>query len=158
MGRRFNERTQLSPPMGSLSTSSPINPPATQEIESEPLRCLDGDGTALSTRHPFAAIKETNRASGAWRLRIQSRHAASAVLYPNAIRLQARAVSAQGKSSFTWTNPVSGSAGAAKLQLRVLVNDGEPAAIEIFPQASTQNSAGKQMPVKFCWPAACAAS
>ena len=140
--------------MASVSSASPVNSPSSAEIESEPLRCLDGDDTVLSTRHPFAAIKETNPASGAWRLRIQSRHAASAVLYPNAIRLQARAVSAQGKSSFTWTNPATGSAGTETLQLRVLVNDGEPAVIEIFPQASTQQATGKQTPVKFCWPAA----
>ena len=29
-----------------------------------------------------------------------------AVIYPNAIRLQARAVSEQGKSSFTWSHPI----------------------------------------------------
>src|SRR5258706_15774329 len=85
---------QLSPLMATVSTLLHENNPADQGIESEPLRCVDADEAVLSTRHPFVAFKETNRASGAWRLRIQSRHAATAVLYPNAIRLQARAVSA----------------------------------------------------------------
>jgi hypothetical protein len=124
-------------------------------IKSEPLHSDDGDEAVLSTAHPFIAIKETNPESGAWRVRIQSRHAASAVLYPNAIRLQARAVSAQGKSSFTWTNTAAaGSTSTDKLKFRVLVNDGEPAAIEVFPRPATLKSGASPAPVKFCWPAA----
>lgn len=124
-------------------------------ITTEPLRGADGEAAVLNTLHPFIAIKETNPTSGAWRVRIQSRHAASAVLYPNAIRLQARAVSAQGKSSFTWTNTAAaGSASTDKLKLRVLVNDGEPAAIEIFPRPATLNSNDSPAPVRYCWPAA----
>lgn len=124
-------------------------------IKSEPLRCNDADEAVLSTRHPFIAFKETNPESGAWRVRIQSRHAASAVLYPNAIRLQARAVSAQGRNSFTWTNTAAaGSASTDKLKFRVLVNDGEPAAIEVFPRPATLKSGAMPVPVKFCWPAA----
>lgn len=129
--------------------------PAAAGIRSEPLRNADGEQAVLNTQHPFIAIKETNPNSGAWRVRIQSRHAASAVLYPNAIRLQARAVSAQGKTSFTWTNTAAaGSASTDKLKLRVLVNDGEPAAIEIFPRPATLKSNDNPAPVKFCWPAA----
>ena len=73
------------------------------EIDCELLDRVGIDEAELSTWHPFIAYKETNRASGAWRVRIQSRQAATAVLYPNAIRLQARAVTEQGKSSFTWS-------------------------------------------------------
>lgn len=139
--------------MATLSLS-PLSA-AGQGIRSEPLRCADSEPAVLSTKHPFIAIKETNPDSGAWRVRIQGRHAASAVLYPNAIRLQARAVSAQGKSSFTWTNTAAaGSTSTDKLTFRVFVNDGEPAAIEVFPRPSTLSPKGAPAPVKFCWPAA----
>lgn len=121
-----------------------------QEIQSEPLQCIGSEEAALSTRHPFVAYKETNRASGAWRVRIHSRHAATAVLYPNAIRLQARAVSEQGKSSFTWNNQLVSADNTEQLKLRVHVNHGEPAAIELFPKPASPKSAAA--PVKFCWP------
>lgn len=123
-----------------------------QEIAREPLPCIDPDSAAHSTRHPLVAFKETNRASGAWRVRIQSHQAATAVLYPNAIRLQARAISAQGKSSFTWSNAIiAGSGNAARLKFRVLVNDGEPAAIEVFPQPAAPSRA-RSSAMRFSWP------
>ena len=84
-----------------MATALPsLQPPASEasEIQSELLPRLDTDDAALNTRHPFLAYKETNRTSGAWRVRIQSRHAATALLYPAAIRLQARAVSEKGQS------------------------------------------------------------
>jgi hypothetical protein len=109
----------------------------------------------LSARNPFVAFKETNPASGAWRLRIESRHDTAAVLYPNAIRLLARAAGAQGKSSFTWINTAVASSGRPeKLTFLVHVNDGEPSAIEVFPAAPNLSSAASPLPVKFCWPAA----
>lgn len=134
-----------------------LQPPASEasEIECELLRRLDTDEAALSTRHPFIAYKETNRNSGAWRVRIQSRHAATAMIYPNAIRLQARAVSEQGKSSFTWSHPIAAGAGnSEKLKLRVHVNGGEPAAIEVFPRPTAPKGSAIPVPVKFSWPAA----
>lgn len=141
--------------MTTISASSPEIPAATAGFQSEPLRCADCDASSvLNTRQPFAAYKETNPASGAWRVRIKSRSDTSAVLYPNAIRLQARAVSAEGKSSFTWTNATDARPGEPKrLQFVVHVNDGEPAAIEILPAANAF-SAAMPVPMKFCWPAA----
>jgi hypothetical protein len=135
-------------------TSQPPGSEASQ-IECELLRRLDTDEAALTTRHPFIAYKETNRSSGAWRVRIQSRHADTAVIYPNAIRLQARAVSEQGKTSFTWSHPlVAGTGDSEKLNFRVHVNAGEPAAIEVFPRPATSKGSAIPMPVKFSWPAA----
>lgn len=129
--------------------------PGEQEIAREPLHCIDTDHAEFSTEHPFVACKEINRASGAWRVRIQSEHADAAVLYPNAIRLQARAISEQGKSSFTWSNAlIAGSGNAARLKFRVLVNDGEPAAIEVFPQPAAPSSRARSSAMTFSWPAA----
>ena len=136
-------------PSSSLHDSAPDS-----SFEREPLRCGDGDAPLLGPRLPFVAFKETNRASGAWRVRIQSRHDTTAVLYPNAIRLQARAVGAKGKSTFTWSHTAAATSGSAqKLNFLVHVNDGEPAAIEVFPATVNWNGAS-QPPVKFCWPAA----
>lgn len=141
--------------MTTLSASAQPNPSAPPGIQSEPLRCADASEPILSTRHPFVAYKETNPASGAWRVRIKSRQETTAVLYPNAIRLQARAVSAKGKSSFTWSNSTAGGSRDAKqLQFVVHVNGGEPAAIEVFPVSVTSNAGPAPLPVKFCWPAA----
>ena len=143
--------------MATHTTSPQHNPPAAQEFAREPLSCANGDAddTVLSTRHPFIAFKETTPASGAWRVRIESRHATPAVLYPNAIRLQARAVSEQGKSSFTWTNTtVANSGDREKLKFRVHVNAGEPAAIEVFGRVAKSTPAANPAAVKFCWPVA----
>ena len=141
--------------MATAPTTLPL--PATEalEIDSELLPRLDTEDDALSTRHPFIAYKETNRNSGAWRVRIRSRQADTAVIYPNAIRLQARAVSEQGKSSFTWTHPIVASAGnSEKLKFRVHVDHGEPAAIEVFPRPAAPKGSAIPVPVKFSWPAA----
>lgn len=143
------------PLMNAVSTSSHHASPADPVFQREPLRCGDSEPAVLSARNPFVAFKETNPASGAWRVRIQSRHDTSAVLYPNAIRLQARAVEAQGKSSFTWSNTAVASEGRPeKLNFLVHVNRGEPAAIEVFPFTSLSQSGPSLPPVKFCWPAA----
>ena len=120
-------------------------------IESEPLRSVGTDEAELSTRHPFIAFKEVNPDSGAWRVRIKSRSAATAVLYPNALRLQARAVSEQGKTSFTWNGSLA-AGNAGKFKVRVRLDRGEPAAIEVFPRPAAPGA--DQNSVMFGWPAA----
>ena len=141
--------------MTTVSTSSPSTSPDDVSIQTEPLRCADASMPILDTRHPFVAFKETNPASGAWRVRIKSRYDTAAVLYPNAIRLQARAVSAQGKSTFAWNNTTDAQpVGPRKPQVLVHVNDGEPAAIEILPSAANSYSTATQVPTRFCWPSA----
>jgi hypothetical protein len=141
--------------MVTAPTSLPHSASETAEIECELLRRLDTDEAALSTRHPFIAYKETNPNSGAWRVRIQSRHADTAVIYPNAIRLQARAASEQGKSFFTWSHPlIAGTGNSEKLKFRVHVDHGEPATIEVFPRPAAPKGSAIPVPVKFSWPAA----
>jgi hypothetical protein len=141
--------------MVTASTSRQHPASEASEINCELLHRLNTDDDALSTRHPFIAYKETNRNSGAWRVRIESRHAAAAVIYPNAIRLQARAVSEQGKSSFTWTHPIVATAGnSEQLKFRVHMNGGEPAAIEVFPRPAAPKGSVIPVPVKFSWPVA----
>lgn len=136
-----------SPLMITLSASSFDSIPGHPGIAREPLRCGDSTAAVPAARHPFVAFKETNLASGAWRLLIQSRDTTAAVLYPNAIRLQARAVGAQGKSSFTWSNTTG-----TRLNVLVHVKNGEPAAIEVFPGTVNWNASPSPEPIKFCWP------
>ena len=141
--------------MTTISTSLEPSRPETSEIDRQLLPRLDTDDPGLSTRQPFIAYKETNRSSGAWRVRIQSRHAATAVLYPNAIRLQARAVGEKGQSFFTWTNIATAPAGSPEpIEFRVHVNGGEPAAIEILPRPAKTHAAAQVAPVRYPWPAA----
>jgi hypothetical protein len=139
--------------MSTISNSVPNSVQPEVAIEREPLPNADHSEPVLDTQHPFIAYKEVHRPSGAWRVRIQSRDAASALLYPNAIRLQARATSEQGKSSFTWTNAAEGNSGqSARIKFRVHVNDGEPAAIEVFPETVSARAGTAVPPVKFDWP------
>jgi hypothetical protein len=137
--------------MAHLHRSLDAKPSGGTVIETEPLRSVGSDEAELSTRHPFVAFKEVSPASGAWRVRIQSRSAAIAVLYPNALRLQARAVSEQGKTSFTWNGSFAGEK-SNKFKVRVRVDHGEPAAIEVFPRPAAPGAS--QNSVTFGWPAA----
>ena len=136
--------------MSTFSTTSVEIPGSDDGIDCEPLPSSDAAEPVLNTQHPFVAVKETNRASGAWRVRILSRHTAATVLYPNAMRLQARATSEQGKSSFTWSHAAPGE--SAQIKFRVHVNEGEPAAIEVFPPKTPVPASGTAQPVKFSWP------
>lgn len=138
---------------------TPASPPLSEKpdpyIDREPLRSATAAEPVLDTQHPFIAYKETHRASGAWRVRIHSRRDATTVLYPNAMRLQARATTEQGKTSFTWTNTAIGSSGdAERVTFRVHVNNGQPAAIEVLPHEAATTVTGMAGPVKFAWPTA----
>ena len=135
-------------------SSALLENPVLDGIDREPLPNVDRADAILNTQHPFLAVKETNRASGAWRVRILSHHTAPAVLYPNAMRLQARATTEQGKSSFTWTHAATAPSGEpTPITFRVHVNDGEPAAIEVLPSRTPSSSREAIAPVKFSWPA-----
>ncbi|MGH7957836.1 MAG: hypothetical protein ACREH8_12635 [Opitutaceae bacterium] len=139
--------------MTTVSSSSPDNPPAGAGIETEPLRSTDSSMPFGGSRQPFAVFKETNPSSGAWRVRIKSRQDTTAVLYPNAIRLQARAVSEQGRSTFTWSNSREGRpTDARNLRVVVHVNHGEPDAIEILPPMANAYAIATAAPMKFRWP------
>jgi hypothetical protein len=115
----------------------------------EPLAVVAPTGAALNNE-TFIAYKETNLGSGAWRVRVDAPKATGAVLYPNAMRLQARATSARGKNWFIWSD----TAGPRPLKFRVHVNNGQPAAIEILRAAlgTEKRTRDRKNRLKFLWP------
>ena len=128
-------------------------PTSTQDITT--LAYLDAYDAVLNDDYAFVAYKETDRDSGAWRIRIKSRHTAGAVFEPEAMRLQARAAGAQGKPFFSWGYNFDPSAGDPRnIQFRVHVAAGKPSAIEMFIQLRNADySPAEPKSVTFPWPA-----
>lgn len=129
-------------------------PTSDDALVREPLHVVAGDA-GKNREDDFVAFKETHRTSGTWRVRVDSRHAKAALLYPNAMRLQARATSAQGKPWFTWSDAADARApDARQIMFRVHVSNGLPAAVEILPGAAERDAASGATGVLFFWPAA----
>ena len=111
-----------------------IEAPASDETtEREMLAYVDAFDAVLNTDHAFLAIKETHRVSGAWWIRILALHGPDSVFHPNAIRLQARAAGAQGKSWFNWGHAMAPTASDPRsIVFRVHVRDGHPATVDML--------------------------
>ena len=108
-------------------------PVSDEAFTRETLAYLDAHDGVLNDEYAFVAYRETHRATGAWCVRIASRHTSASVFHPNAIRLQSRAVGDQGKRSFVWGNPLSPRLGdPRRIEFRVYVVDGNPTTVEIF--------------------------
>lgn len=118
------------------------------------LAYVDAYDAVLNDDYAFVAYKETD-SSGEWRVRIKSRQTAGAVFEPEAIRLQARAIAAQGKNWFQWGYSFDPSPGDPRqIQFRVYVAGGKPAQVEIFVQLRKFDGTGDDAKsVKFAWPA-----
>lgn len=126
---------------------------ATHEIT--PLGYVDAYDAVLNDDYAFVAYKETDRAGGAWRVRIKGRHTTGVVFEPDMMKSNARAAGAQGKAFFTWGAGIDPSSGDPRcLQYRVHVKNGAPSAIEIFVQTrNADHSAAAAKSVMFPWPA-----
>lgn len=132
-----------------------LEAPADTETRSiTPLAALEAYDAVLNDDYAFIAYKETDRATGAWRVRIRARHLTGVVFEPEAMRLQARATGAQGNSFFTWGNGIDPSAGDPRmLQYRVHVKEGKPASVEIYVQLrKADHSPDAPKSVVFAWP------
>lgn len=130
----------------------PVSSPS-QEIT--PLGSIESYDAVLNDDYAFAAYKETDKADGAWRVRIKSRLTTGVVFEPEAMRLQARAAGAQGKPFFTWGAGIDPSAGDGRcIQYRVHVKDGRPSQVEVFLQTRKfDGSAETAKSLLFAWPA-----
>lgn len=119
-----------------------------------PLASVEAYDAVLNDDYAFVAYKETDRATGAWRIRILARHLTGVVFEPEAMRLQARAAAALGKAFFAWGNGIDPSAGDPQmLQDRVHVKDGKPAPVEIYVQLrKADHSPDAPKSVEFAWP------
>lgn len=135
-------------------TFAPLNDTTETEpsIVREPLPLI-GSSNPSHQQNELVAYKETRPDSGAWRVRIDSPDANGVVLYPNAIRLQARVTSALGRHWFAWSNAATPPTHDSRpFKFRVHVSNGQPAAIEVlFPRASKRRSR-EAKPLKFSWP------
>ena len=72
-------------------------PASTDSTLYESLAYVDAYDAVLNADYAFVAYRETDRDTGAWRVRIRSSQTAGGVFEPDAMRLQARAAGAQGK-------------------------------------------------------------
>jgi hypothetical protein len=142
------------PAMNTLSTSLLEAPASDVLFAREILAHLEAHDGVSNEDHAFIAYKETHRATGAWCIRILSRLTAGAVFHPNAIRLQARAVSEQGKRSFVWGNPLSPKPDdPRRIEFRVYVRNGEAASLEIFARLRKFDHTPDEARIATCpWP------
>ncbi len=129
-------------------------PASTDNMTYETLGYVDAYDAVLNCDYAFVAYKETEKDSGAWRVRIRSSQTAGGVFEPDAMRLQARAAGAQGKPFFLWGYNFEPSADDARqIEFRVHVANGAPSQIEIFVQLRQfGGAADTPRSVSFAWP------
>ena len=129
-------------------------PESTADMKVTPLAYLDAYDAMLNDDYAWVAYRETE-ASGAWRVRIKARHLTGVVFEPAMMQSNARSTGAQGKPFFTWGNGMEPSAGdARRVEYRVHVEGGKPAAIEIVAQMrKADGTADAAKSVRFAWPA-----
>lgn len=137
-----------------MSTTLMEAPASTPSQAIEMMGAIDAYDAVLNDDYAFVMFKETDRDSGAWRVRIKGRHMTGVVFEPEQMRFQARAAGAQGKLFFTWGNGIDPSTGDARMiQYRVHVADSKPAAIEIVLQTRlADGTAAAAKSLKQAWP------
>ena len=121
----------------------------------EQLGAVDAYDAVVDCDYQFVVYKETERAGGAWRVRIKSSQTTGVVFEPAAMESNARSAGAQGKPYFTWGAGISPSAGDPRLiEYRVHQADGKPSKIEIALQLRKFNhSADTAKSLVVNWPA-----
>ena len=113
----------------------------------ETLGYLEGYDALLNDDYAFVAYRETDRSSGEYRVRIQSRHTAGAVFEPAAIRTRCREADARGEESFVWGYSFEPSADdPRRIEFRVHQQAGAPGALELI--LVTRNADGSAQPAK----------
>lgn len=138
-------------------TAPLLETPASDDLFArETLGTLDAHDAPSNTDYAFVAYKETHRASGTWCVRIHSLPVMGALFHPNAIRIQARAASAQGRPWFTWGRGLDPShRDLRKIEFRVHVCDERATAIEIFVRLRRfDHTADDAVSVTIPWPEA----
>jgi hypothetical protein len=132
-----------------------VEAPASDSVRTiETLGYVDAYDAPLNCDYAFVAYKETDKDTGAWRVRIKSSQTAGAVFEPDAMRLKAREAGAQGKPWFQWGYSFDPSASDPRnIQFRVQVKDGKAAAIEMMVQLRKfDGTADGAKSVTFPWP------
>lgn len=140
----------------SVFSTQLIEAPASDAVFArETLAYLDAHDGVLNQEYALVAYKETHRATGAWCVRIDSREVTGGVFHPNAIRMQARGVAAEGKRSFLWSNPLNPRLGdPRRIEFRVYITNGNPASVEILVRLRKfDHTADEARIATFPWPA-----
>lgn len=121
----------------------------------ETLGYVDAYDAPLNCDYAFVAYKETDRDTGAWRVRIKSSQTAGAVFEPDMIQKKARETGAQGRAWFQWGYSFDPSPSDPRnIQFRVHVKDGKPAQLEMFLQLRKFDSTPDEAKsVMMAWPA-----
>lgn len=129
-------------------------PASDETFARETLAYVEAHDGIQNLDYAFVAYRETHRTSGAWCVRIAASHTAGAVFHPNAIRLQARALEAEGRRSFVWANPISPKLGdPRRIEFRVYISDGRPKTVEIFVRLRKFDyTPDEARIVTFAWP------
>lgn len=130
---------------------TPANVPGGAQYQH--LAYLDAYDAVLNCDYAFVAYKETD--SFGWRVRIKSSQTAGAVFEPDAMKNNARAASAQGKSWFQWGYSFDPSPSDPRcIQFRVHVANGLPQEIELFVQLRKfDGTPNTPVSIRFPWPA-----
>ena len=121
----------------------------------ETLGYVEAYDAPLNCDYAFVAYKETDKDTGAWRIRIKSSQTAGAVFEPDAMRLKARETAAQGKPWFQWGYSFDPTPSDPRtIQFRVHVKDGKPSQLEMFVQLRKfDNTPDEAQNVTMKWPA-----
>jgi hypothetical protein len=129
-------------------------PADTTSVRYQRLGYLDAYDAVLDCDYAFVAYRETD-ADGSWRVRIRSSQTAGAVFEPAMMQKNARAAGARGEPSFAWGYSFDPSPSDVRcIRFLVHVQDGQPAAIEMFVQLRrADGSADLPVTARFPWPA-----
>lgn len=93
---------------------------------------VDAYDAVLNADYAFVVYKETERDSGAWRVRIKSSQTTGVVFEPEAMRLKSREAGARGQRFFTWGAGIDPSPGDPRqIEYRVHQTGGKTSAIEV---------------------------
>lgn len=121
----------------------------------EQLGYVQARDAVLQCYYAFVAYKETERSSGAWRVRIKSSQTTGVVFEPKMIADKALVASEQNKPYFTWGAGMEPSQGDPRqVEYRVYVAGEKPSEIEIVARLrKADHSPNEMKSVKFKWPA-----
>jgi hypothetical protein len=131
-------------------------PASDSQFVYQTLGYLESYDAPLNIDYAFVAYKETDKASGNWRVLIKSTQTASGSFEPAMIRNKAREAGAQGKPYFVWGYSFEPSqSDPRQIEFRVYQQNGVPVELEIFlVTRNGDGSATAPKSVKFSWPAA----
>jgi hypothetical protein len=118
------------PPAGAPRLPCPVSD---AHIQYEVLCELHAHDGASDEDHAFLAYKETERATGQWRVRVRSLQTPGGVFEPATMALQAAMAGAQGWPYFVWGYQLAPHPGDSRqIEFRVHVRAGAPSQLELY--------------------------